>query len=49
MSASPVAVFALSIPVAFIRPGLGVLTWALSVPLQMVLGRWRPADAAAYE
>ena len=49
MSASPVAVFALSIPVAFIRPWLGVLTWALTVPLQILLGRWRPADAAAYE
>jgi uncharacterized membrane protein len=49
MSASPVAVFALSIPVAFIRPWLGILTWTLSVPLQIVLGRWRPAEAAAYE
>ena len=44
MSASPVAVFALSIPIAFIRPWLGVLTWTLSVPLQILLGRWRPAE-----
>jgi uncharacterized membrane protein len=49
MSASPVVVFALSIPIAFIRPWLGVLTWALAIPFQILLSRWRPADAAAYE
>ena len=49
MSASPVAVFALSVPIAFIRPWLGVLTWTLSVPLQLLLGRWQPPEAAAYE
>ena len=49
MSASPVVVFALSIPIAFIRPWLGVLTWTLSIPFQILLSRWRPADAAAYE
>jgi uncharacterized membrane protein len=48
MSASPVAVFVLSIPIAFIRPWLGVLTWFLTVPLQILFMRWRPPEAEAY-
>jgi uncharacterized membrane protein len=48
MSLSPVVLFALSLPVAFISTGLAVLVWALSIPVQMVLNRRRPEGAELY-
>jgi uncharacterized membrane protein len=40
----PVASFLLSIPVAFVAPWLGMLTWLLALPAQIFLGRHRPAQ-----
>jgi uncharacterized membrane protein len=48
LSLFPVLMFALSIPVAFIYPWLGVAVWAGSAPFQAWFARRRPADAAAY-
>jgi uncharacterized membrane protein len=48
MQISPVFLFVLSIPVAFIAPWLGVLVWFLAAPMQVVLNRWRPAGAERY-
>ncbi len=45
MSLSPVLLFALSLPVAFVATWLSVVVWALSAPLQIVLNRRRPATA----
>ena len=45
MSLSPVALFILSLPVAFIATWLAVLVWALSIPVQGFLNRRRPASA----
>jgi uncharacterized membrane protein len=47
-SGLPVALFALSVPIAFLHPWLGVLVWVGAVPMQAVFARWRPADAGAY-
>ncbi|HET9557338.1 MAG TPA: hypothetical protein VFS70_09380 [Actinomycetota bacterium] len=47
-SLSPVLIFALSIPVAFVSPWLAIVMWLLAIPLGMLLGRRRPADAARY-
>ena len=48
MSIAPVALFLLSIPVAFIASWLGVLVWLGSIPLQAFLGRRKPAGADRY-
>ena len=48
MSLSPVALFVLSLPVAFIATWLAVLVWALSIPVQGFLNRRRPASADVY-
>jgi uncharacterized membrane protein len=48
MSLSPVAFFALSLPVAFVVPWLAVVVWALALPFQMYWTRRRPAAAAGY-
>jgi uncharacterized membrane protein len=47
-SFAPVLCFALSIPIAFINPILGMVTWALSIPAQIVLGRRKPEGADEY-
>jgi TMEM175 potassium channel family protein len=44
----PVLLFALSLPVAFVRPWLAILMWLMAFPLQLVLGRYRPAGAQRY-
>ena len=49
MSASPVAVFILSIPIAFIRPWLGVLTGRCRFPSRSCSAAGDPPSAAAYE
>lgn len=48
LSLFPVLMFALSIPVAFIYPWLGVAVWFGSVPFQAWFARRRPEDAAGY-
>jgi uncharacterized membrane protein len=47
-SLSPVLMFALSIPVAFVDTRLAIAMWFLAIPLGMLLNRRRPADAARY-
>ena len=37
-----------SLPVAFVRPWLAILIWLMALPLQLVLGRYRPAEAQRY-
>jgi uncharacterized membrane protein len=44
----PVLLFALSLPVAFVLPWLAVLMWLTAIPLQLVLSRYRPAEAQRY-
>jgi uncharacterized membrane protein len=48
MSLSPVLLFALSLPVAFVATWLAVLVWFLAVPLQVLLNQRRPATADQY-
>jgi uncharacterized membrane protein len=45
MSLSPVVVFLLSIPVAFLDTGIAVAVWFLVVPFGAISGRWAPPDA----
>jgi uncharacterized membrane protein len=47
-SLSPVLMFALSIPVAFVEARLAIVMWFLAIPLGMLLSGGRPADAARY-
>jgi uncharacterized membrane protein len=47
-SLSPVLVFALSVPVAFVKPWLAILVWFLAFPLGRLLDRRRPEDARRY-
>ena len=47
-SLSPVLMFALSLPVAFVSPRLAIVMWFLAIPLGMALGRRRPAAASQY-
>ena len=44
----PVLLFALSLPVAFVRPWLAILIWLMAIPLQLFLSRYRPAEAGRY-
>jgi hypothetical protein len=44
MSGVPVPLFLLSIPVAFVSPPATMAVWALTPVVQVVAGRWRPAD-----
>lgn len=48
MSLSPVVLFLVSIPVAFVATWLAVVVWALALPLQLLLSRWQPADTDTY-
>jgi uncharacterized membrane protein len=45
MSLSPVVVFLLSIPVAFVSTTLAVLMWFLGIPLGALAERWKPQGA----
>jgi uncharacterized membrane protein len=47
-SSTPVVVFALSIPVAFLNTTAAALVWFLTVPVGVVLNRLEPDDAAEY-
>jgi hypothetical protein len=47
-SMSPVLLFALSVPVAFVAPRLAILVWFLSFPLGRLLDRRRPAGTERY-
>jgi uncharacterized membrane protein len=44
----PVAWFLVSIPVAFINPIAGMVTWAGSIPSQMLHARWAPDGIAEH-
>jgi uncharacterized membrane protein len=44
-STLPVAFMALSVPVAFVSSGLGVVCWFVAGPAQLLLNRYRPAEA----
>jgi uncharacterized membrane protein len=48
MSLSPVVLFALSLPVAFVATWLAPIVWFLSIPLQMLLNKHRPAKTDQY-
>jgi|Tabmets5t2r1_1033131.scaffolds.fasta_scaffold05448_4 uncharacterized membrane protein len=47
-SLSPVLMFALSVPVAFLAPRLAILLWFLAIPLGRLLDRRRPQGAERY-
>jgi hypothetical protein len=47
-SLSPVMMFALSVPIAFVRPRLAVLVWFLAIPLGRLLDRRLPEGAEQY-
>jgi uncharacterized membrane protein len=47
-SATPVACFAISIPIAFVNPIAGIVAWALNMPVGIVLNRVKPAGADEY-
>jgi uncharacterized membrane protein len=48
VSLSPVLMFALSVPVAFVDPRLSIAVWFLAIPLGRLLDRRRPAGAERY-
>lgn len=48
MELSPVALFLVSMPVAFVTPWLAVVVWFLSAPLQTIWNRRRPGTASRY-
>jgi len=47
-SSTPVVIFLVSIPIAFVSPSLAILTWILNIPVGAILGRRIPAEARAY-
>jgi uncharacterized membrane protein len=47
-SCVPVLCFAISIPIAFVQPWLGIVAWGLSFPAQMVWDRFKPPGTDAY-
>jgi uncharacterized membrane protein len=44
----PALIFLVSIPIAFLSPLLGILTWALGVPIGMITGWRMPEQATEY-
>ena len=48
LSLSPVLMFVISIPLAFVNTTLAVLSWFLAVPYQAFEDRKKPADADEY-
>ena len=47
-SLSPVVMFALSVPVAFVDTRLAVVLWFLAIPLGRLLDRRRPEGSEQY-
>ena len=47
-SSTPVAIFLVSIPVAFVSPQVAILIWLLNLPVGMIVGRRMPAEARDY-
>jgi len=47
-STTPVIIFLVSIPVAFVSPQLAILIWLLNLPIGMIVGRRMPAEARDY-
>jgi uncharacterized membrane protein len=47
-SLSPVAMFALSVPIAFVNAQLAVVLWFLAIPLGRLLDRRRPEGSEQY-
>ncbi len=45
VSLSPVALFIVSLPIAFLSTTVAVCTWFLVAPAQLVTNRWKPAGA----
>ena len=45
-SVAPALVFALSIPIAFVDPGLGLASWLLIIPLEFLIGKYLRTDPA---
>lgn len=43
---TPVAMFLISIPIAFVNPTLGIVTWFVTFPIEAVLERFRPPELA---
>jgi hypothetical protein len=43
---TPVAMFLISIPIAFVDPTLGIVTWFVTFPIEAVLERFRPPELA---
>ena len=41
----PVAVFLISIPIAFFQPWLGIVAWLVSFPLEAIVDRFKPPGA----
>jgi TMEM175 potassium channel family protein len=41
---TPVALFLISIPIAFVDPTLGIVTWFVTFPIEAILERFRPAE-----
>jgi hypothetical protein len=41
---APVAMFLVSIPIAFASPILGIVTWFVTFPIEALLERFHPAD-----
>jgi hypothetical protein len=44
----PVLCFAVSIPIAFVQPWLGIVAWGLSLPAQMLWDRFKPPETDRY-
>ncbi len=44
----PAVVFLVSIPVAFLAPTLGIMTWALGIPVGMITGKRMSEQATEY-
>lgn len=43
----PVGAFVLSVPLACVRPWLGIVTWFVSFPAELVLNRLAPSEIKA--
>ena len=47
-SCVPVLCFAISVPIAFVQPWLGIVAWTLAWPAQAVWDRFKPPGTDAY-
>jgi hypothetical protein len=47
-SASPVVLFLISVPAAFVNSYFAVVFWFLNFPFQIMLNRWQPDLAQEY-